>query len=59
MATNEELRSRIDSVTRDGRITCTDSLAIARDLDIPSKDVGAELNEMGIKIVSCQLGCFP
>jgi hypothetical protein len=40
------------------RIACTDAFKIARDLDVPIADVGRTCNELGIKVMQCQLGCF-
>jgi hypothetical protein len=42
----------------DRRIACEDAFRIARDLDVPIGDVGRTCNELGIKVVGCQLGCF-
>ncbi len=40
------------------RLACTAAFKIARDLDVPTAEVGRTCNELGIKIVGCQLGCF-
>ena len=42
----------------DKRIACADAFKIARDLDVPLADVGRTCNELGIKMMQCQLGCF-
>ena len=42
----------------DKRIPCTEAFQIARDLDLPPVEVGRTCNELGIKIVQCQLACF-
>jgi len=34
------------------------ALAVARDLDVPPAEIGRLCNELDIKIVGCQLGCF-
>jgi len=39
-------------------LACADAHAIADDLDVSLADVGRACNELGIKIVQCQLGCF-
>ncbi|MDO9537723.1 MAG: hypothetical protein Q7J68_05355 [Thermoplasmata archaeon] len=39
-------------------INCQQALGIAKKLSIHPKEVGAKLDEMGIKIHNCQLGCF-
>ena len=42
----------------DKRIACEDAFKIARALDVPLADVGRTCNELGIKVMQCQLGCF-
>lgn len=59
MTSEEELRNRITGTAVEGRIKCSQALAIARDLKVPPKQVGDTLNGMNIKIINCQLGCFP
>ena len=43
---------------KDGRISCRNALAIAKETGTPPAKVGAMLNDLGIKIAKCQLGCF-
>ena len=40
------------------RLPCAVALAVARDLDVPPAEIGRLCNELDIKIVGCQLGCF-
>lgn len=42
----------------DNRIACAAALAIASELDLPSREVGAVANAEGLRICKCQLGCF-
>jgi hypothetical protein len=42
----------------DKRLPCALAFKIARDMDVPLAEVGRSCNELGIKIVDCQLGCF-
>jgi molybdate transport system regulatory protein len=51
----EALRAQADD---DERIACADAFRIARDLDVPLADVGRTCDELGIKVMQCQLGCF-
>jgi hypothetical protein len=47
--------------TRSGeekRLPCTEAFKIAHDLEVSLAEVGKSCNELGIKIVACQLGCF-
>jgi LAO/AO transport system kinase len=55
----EQVVAKIKSATKDGRISCSEALGIARDMGVSPKEVGDLLNDMKIKIHSCQLGCFP
>jgi hypothetical protein len=59
MTSEEELRNRIEGTAIEGRIRCAEALAIARDLKVSPKHVGDTLNGMNVKIINCQLGCFP
>jgi len=40
------------------RLPCAVAFKIARDLDVPLAEVGRTCNELGIKVVGCQIGCF-
>lgn len=42
----------------DKRLGCAVAFKVARDMDVPLVEVGRACNELGIKIVGCQLGCF-
>ena len=46
---------------RDGRLTlcCSDAFRIVAEHQATLADVGRICNENKIKIVQCQLGCFP
>jgi len=41
-----------------GRISCAAALAVADRLCLPPLEVGRACDRLGLKIVSCQLGCF-
>ena len=43
---------------KDGNINCAQALAIAKKFKVTPKEVGAKIDELGIKIHNCQLGCF-
>lgn len=40
------------------RLPCAVAFKIAKDLDVPVAEVGRTCNELDIKVVGCQLGCF-
>jgi len=54
----EKLREAIMKKTVDGKLSCSAARKIAEDLGVPYSDVGAAADELGVKIKSCQLGCF-
>ena len=58
-AAEEELRLRLKRESVDGRIPCSSALRIAAELELDPEVVGEVLDELGIKIIQCQLGCFP
>ena len=58
MPSDDEIRERLLRASKDGNINCSEALFIARELRVSSKKVGALLDDMGIRIVQCQLGCF-
>jgi hypothetical protein len=41
-----------------GRIPCVTCLQIAEENNIPQRELGLLLDELGIKVVQCQLGLF-
>jgi molybdate transport system regulatory protein len=42
----------------DKRLPCAEAFRIAHDLEVPVAQVGQACNDIGIKIMGCQLGCF-
>ncbi len=57
--TIEEIKSRIQAATPDGKIPCATAFQLAEELGLSRKRMGELLNELHIKIIHCQLGCFP
>lgn len=53
-----ELQDEILKHSKDGSINCAMALGIAKKLKIPPAKVGATIDELGMKIHNCQLGCF-
>ena len=43
---------------KDGKISCRNAQAIAKETGTPPAKVGAALDALGIRITKCQLGCF-
>ena len=55
----EVVKSKLAERASDGQINCKDALAVAEDLGIPPTGFAKILTGMEIKIVQCQLSCFP
>ncbi len=43
----------------DGTLPCAVAFKIAKKLKVTPRQVGDTANRLNIRIVSCQLGCFP
>ena len=54
----EELKKRIQEAAPQGKLPCGMAFLIAREENCSAAEVGELCNELKIKIVSCQLGCF-
>jgi hypothetical protein len=55
----EKLIEKIKTQAKDGKLSCHAALKLAEEEGIPSRTLGELLNELKIKVASCQLGCFP
>jgi hypothetical protein len=56
---NDTIKEQFRQASKDGKITCAQALGLAKELGIPANSVADILTEMDIKIINCQLGCFP
>ena len=54
----EEVKNRIRAAAPEGKIPCAAAFRLAEELGISRQDLGNLLNELRIKIIQCQLGCF-
>jgi len=54
----DPIETEILKHAKDGKINCHTALGIAKKLSIHPKEVGAKIDELGIRICNCQLGCF-
>ncbi len=61
-ATNEEERRALEESIMvalvDNRLPCPQAHLIAKKLKVTPRKVGETADAMGIRITSCQLGCF-
>jgi hypothetical protein len=55
---SEDVKVKIKAAAPDGKIACAAAFRLAEELGISQKDLGELLNELKIKIIRCQLGCF-
>jgi hypothetical protein len=54
----EDVKARINAAAPGGKIACSAAFRLAEELGLSRHDLGELLNELKIKIVQCQLGCF-
>ncbi len=54
----KELRERILYEAEALKLPCSKAFIIAAEVGCPVNEVGKACNEVGIKIIGCQLGCF-
>jgi len=57
--TTADIKARIQAAAPEGKIPCAAAFKLAEELGISRSRLGELLNELRIKIVNCQLGCFP
>lgn len=53
-----EIKDRLLKKAEGGRITCTLAREIADAAGVPYREVGRAADELRIKIINCELGCF-
>ena len=54
----DKLKERIQAEADNSRLPCRKAIAIAEEAGLKPADVGKACNELEVKIVECQLGCF-
>ncbi|MBF0474849.1 MAG: hypothetical protein HQK59_03290 [Deltaproteobacteria bacterium] len=55
---DNDLARRLQAVAVNDRIGCHQTFKVAEEMGVSLAEAGRVLNELGIKIVACQLGCF-
>ncbi len=58
MIDDSELKAILMAKQNEGKITCEQACDIADENGVPKEKVGGLLDELGIKIKACRLGCF-
>ena len=54
-----EVEEKVVSSLVDGRLPCAVAFKIAKELEVSTLEIGEAANKLGVRIASCQLGCFP
>lgn len=55
---DEQIKELIMKKQSDLRISCKSACDVAKEAGVPELKIGRLIDEMGIKIHSCRLGCF-
>lgn len=53
-----EIAEAVKEISKEGVLRCEDAHRLHREKGIPLAEIGRMADELGIKIKSCQLGCF-
>lgn len=53
-----DLKAKIKAAAPQGKIPCNAAFNLAEELGLSRAQMGEMLNELKIKIIQCQLGCF-
>jgi hypothetical protein len=56
--TIKEVKARIQEAAPNGKIPCASAFRLAEELGMTRSKLGELLNELNVKIIQCQLGCF-
>ena len=54
-----ELEEKIKASLVNGKLPCAAAFQIVEEINVAPLDVKDAADKLGIKISSCQLGCFP
>ena len=55
---DNDLEKQITDALVDGRLSCPVAFKVAEKANVAPKVVGEKVDELGIRISNCQLGCF-
>ena len=55
---NTELEEKVTASLVDGQLPCPVTFQIAQVLKVSPREIGETVDNLGIRIVNCQLGCF-
>jgi len=54
----EKIRALLMESSINGKIYCPIARQIAEELSVPYREIGKAADDIGIKIMACELGCF-
>ncbi|MGI6064926.1 MAG: hypothetical protein ACOYI2_00360 [Bacillota bacterium] len=54
----QNILDAVREAAENGRISCAKAHKLGEELGVPLGVIGAAADELGIKIINCQLGCF-
>ena len=54
----EQIIARVKEESKDGKISCTAARQVAEEMKVPPRVIGTLCDEIKIKIMGCELGCF-
>ena len=55
---SKELQEQVTVSLVDGRLPCPIAFKVARKLNVSPREVGGKADELRIKVINCQMGCF-
>ncbi|MDN5344789.1 MAG: hypothetical protein PWQ18_901 [Clostridia bacterium] len=60
MANQETIQAAVKeaAASHGGKLPCAVAQEVARRLQVPMREVGQAADDLKIKIIQCQLGCF-
>lgn len=54
----EQIEQEVKKLAPEGRLSCAQAFALADKLGVKPRAIGQAANDLKIKIMACQLGCF-
>lgn len=58
MPDSDQIIQKLLEVATDGKITCTEARRLAEELQVDPSEIGKLCDEVKVKIMGCELGCF-
>ncbi len=55
----ELIKEKLAEASHDGEITCAECMVVGEELGVSVNGFAQILTDMDIRIIKCQLGCFP